>query len=497
MSYRIALNQQGKQTQSLKQMQRLLMSPQMQQALKLLQVPILELAQMVEVEMEKNPILEYSEDHDSDNQGLTDLEAAETEAVTEKDVDPGQEVTFDDSNFEALRQLDDEFREYLSEAGSIHSKRTSEEDKLKSFLESSIHSKKSLFEHLTDQAKGVFDNNEDIIAAEVIIGSIDSKGFFSTPLSEIALLNNIPEKKLEDVLATIQTFDPPGIAAPTLRDSLLIQLKLLNKQNTLAYQVIENYFEDLLHNRMVHIAKKLNVTPKEVSDAIAKEILHLSFNPGTTFSDELVQQITPDVIIDQDEDKLFIVINNEYIPNIKINYKYVRMCQDPNLSDETRDFIKQKVVSAKWLMKNIYQRNSTLERIATLISEEQSDFFLKPTGELNPMTMKYVAQALDLHESTIARAVANKYLSCDRGTFPLRHFFTNAYISEKGEDISSETVRNQLENLISQEDKKRPLSDSLLSKLLKEKGIDCARRTVAKYRSELHIGNTQQRREYH
>ena len=198
----------------------------------------------------------------------------------------------------------------------------------------------------------------------------------------------------------------------------------------------------------------------------------------------------------QEEDKLTIIINDDRLPTIRLNSRYLRMLDDKNLPKETRDFIRNKLASAKWLLKNIDQRNDTIYRLVESLTKYQNDFFLTPNGKLVPLTMKVLAEELGLHESTIARAVANKYVDTPRGILPLRYFFSNAYTTAEGEDISSKTVRDVLKKIIEKENKKRPLSDEALSKVLEKKGIPCARRTVAKYRSEMYIGNTKQRREF-
>lgn len=497
MSYPLSLRLEKKQAQTLKQTQRLIMSPQMQQAIKLLQVPVLELAQMVEAEMETNPILEYSSEENGEEEGeLAGLEESISEEATETDIDPNREITFEEGDFDMLKRLDEEYRDFLSDAGSYYTKRTADEEKLKSFLENSLAAEKSLYDHLIEQSQEEFNSKEEIEAAAAIIGNINAKGYLSSPLEEISMLNHIPMQILQTVLAKIQTFDPPGIGALSLRESLLIQLKLKHKEGTLSYRIIDAHFDALLHNRLSHIAKKLHCTPERINEAIQKEISHLNMHPGTNFSKEYVQQIVPDITISQEGELIAPMVNDDGIPNIKINYKYLKMYQDPSLPDQARNYIMQKILSARWLMRNIDQRNNTLYRIALFLIERQKAFFMNPKGELTPLTMKQVAEELQLHESTIARAVANKHLACDRGLFPLRHFFSGSYVNEEGEDISSTTVRDMVETLISQEDKKHPLSDMELSKMLKNKGITCARRTIAKYRSALEIGTAQQRKQY-
>ena len=332
--------------------------------------------------------------------------------------------------------------------------------------------------------------------AEALIGNFDERGFLQTSLLEIALLNGFEEHNLQKILVQIQDFEPFGVGAKNLQESLLIQLRCMAKKNTLAYEIIEKHYEDLLHNRIPLIQKSLKCTSDEIANAIDRCISKLDLHPGTWHSRQTVQTITPDVIVRQEDDKLIIETNDDYIPSLRFSSRYMRMLEDENLSLEAKEFIRHKILSAKWLLRNIHQRNETLEKIAHSLTQRQREFFVNPEGKLIPLTMKILSEELSLHESTIARAVANKYIDCPRGLLPLRSFFTNAIVNDEGEDISSNTVKNVLLDIIHNEDKHKPLSDEAISKMIKAKGINCARRTVAKDLAALNIGNTQQRRKF-
>lgn len=479
------------QTQNLKQSQRLMMLPQMQRALALLQMPILELAASVELEMEQNPVLDDTEE------SQTELEAQEEEGPdTPPDAGCEAEVSFDETNFEILKQLDEEFRDHLTQDDLSQRQRTSEEDKRSSYLESNICRSETLGEHLMQQARESFEQVEELRVAEILIGYLDDNGYLSTPLTEIALLHDCRLSTLQGVLREMQTFDPIGVGSTSLKDSLLLQLKSQGKRDTLAFGIVQNHWEDLLHHRIPAISKALGHSNAEISHAIDSDIARLDFHPGSGFIREEGQVIVPDVSIRADGDELIIVVNDEPIPPFRFNRRYLRMLEDPTLPEETKEFLKQKLGSAKWLCKTIEQRKSTLQRIVEALLKHQPDYFRNPEGQLKPMTMKRIAEDLGLHESTIARAVANKYLYCPRGMVPLRAFFTNSYVTEGGVELSSDTVREALEALIKRENKCKPLSDDALSRLLKAQGIICARRTIAKYRNELQIGNALQRRSY-
>lgn len=472
---------------NLKQMQRLIMSPQMQQAINMMQMPVLELSTVIQNELEQNPILEYHEEKPDEGNNETN---------NDEETPPEQELCFKENDLEILKRLDEDFREHFSESGNYYIKRTAEEEKLKTFLEQSIPQQETLFEHLMVQSREAFETKEELSMAEAIIGNFDESGFLQTPLEEITSLNNFRVSLLKKVLLKIQTFDPFGVGGRDLQESFLIQLRCHKKKDTLAYKIIEMHFDDLLHNRIPKIQKGLQTSAQAIREDIEHQILHLDFHPGTLYSNKVVQYIIPDVTLRQDEDQLSVIINDESLPTLRLNSRYLRMLDDEKLPKETKDFVRNKLVSAKWLLKNIDQRNETITRVVTAIAKWQRDFFLEPDGKLVPLTMKTLAEELDIHESTVARAVAKKYVDSPRGILPLRFFFSNAYTTAEGDDISSKTVREVLKKIIDEENKKRPLSDESISKLLEKKGVNCARRTVAKYRSEMKIGNANQRKQY-
>ena len=490
----VNLRLESRQSQNIRQLQRLIMSKQMQQALHLLQVPILELTEIVEEELEQNPLLENNTDNPEKEADPSSIELDTSEKQEEKESSSEKELSFDEEDFTILNRLDEDFRDYFSDLPPI--KRSSDEEKQLSFLQSSISSPLHLFDHLMKQASEEFDTPEELRQAEAIIGNVDRNGFLSTPLEEIAALGNFNIDQLEKNLLRMQTFSPAGILARTLQESLLIQLREKNETEALPFLILLNCFSDLLHNRIPLIAKQLGYEPHAVQEAIYQKIAALDLHPGLQFDNEVAQTITPDAAIKHEGEKLEIVINKETLPELRFNRSYLKMLNDPETSTETKDFIKQKIASAKWLFRNIDQRNSTLEKILHSLVTRQADFFLHPNGQLTPLIMKTLAEELQMNESTIARTVASKYVDTPRGTFSLRFFFSSGYTTEDAEEISSRTVKEALFEILEKENKSHPLSDQALSEELKKKGIPCARRTVAKYRKELSLGNTQQRRKY-
>ena len=482
MPYRLSqeASQKGKLTP--KQTQRLMLSSEMQQALHLLQLPVLELSQVIESEMEINPVLELDE------------ESEEAEEEADEAVKENKELDFTDGDFGVLTQIDDEFSDLVLDLPQAS--RTREDDKRQTFMESSILDEPSLYETLMKQCAESFESEEEFHVAETLIGYIDDHGFLSTPLKEISQLFDIPVKSLEKTLLTIQKFDPPGVGAKNLREALLIQLQRQNKSGSIAYKIIDKYYEDLLHNRIPVIQKALKISMEELTHEIDHTIAKLDNHPGLSYSKSPTPYITPDVKVEEIDGVLEVTVNHETLPPLRMNRSYIKMLAQESLPAETRKFIEEKIHGAKWLMRVISQRESTLSRICKMLVQKDRDFFLNPEGRIKPLTMKAVADEMQLHESTIARAVQNKYVSCPRGTVPLRSFFTSTFHATDGEMISSHTVKTILKNLIEQENKSQPLSDEELSKIIQAKGIPCARRTVAKFRAALSLGNQHQRRKF-
>lgn len=480
------MNPEMQQGQSLKLSPKMVMSPHMQQAIRFMQIPVMALAAEIEEQMAENPLLEYSEDSPSDD---------EQEEVPEQDPSPEQEMVIDENDFDILKHLDQEFEDYFAESGQSYIQHADAEKK-KTFLDSLIQATPSLFEILMDQAKQTFSEPEKLAMAQAIIGNLNEHGFFQMSLQELALSNHFNEDQMKETLETIKTFDPPGIGASSIQESLLIQLRHQHKENSFAYRLIELCYDDLIHNRIPSIEKRLQCTAEKIRRAIDSEIGRLDIHPGSQFANHLTQTVRPDVFLRQEGETLVVEGNRDDIPQVRLNMKYLRMLNDDTVPSETKEFIHHHLLSAKWLMRTLQQRQTTIERIASYLCECQREFFMNPEGKLVPLTMKTVAEKLELHESTVARAVANKYINTPRGLLPLRDFFTNGFLTSKGEDLSSTSVREAIQQLIEGENKQAPLSDQAISNALHDAGIPCARRTVAKYRIELNLGSALQRKRF-
>lgn len=454
-----------------------MMSHEMQQALHLLQLPILELQELVEQELEENPVLDLMEE-----------EGEKEEASVQN-----EEMDFEKDDFEVLKEIDDSFTDIMSD--QPRTPRTQEDDKSQNYIETLASVEKGLHELLMDQANEAFDEF-DLKIAEFIIGNLEDSGLFETPLEEIALESGAPLNEIQHVLAVIQTFDPPGIAARSIREALLTQLKKQGKEETLAYDIIDGYYDELIHHKIPLIEKGLKEDSHLIQEVIEKEIKLLNLHPAASVSTSPTPYLTADVFVKDIDGRLEVIVNQEGLPPLRLNRKYLRLLENNEHGEETKKFVLEKLNQAKWFMKTLHERGNTIERLTRLLVQKNRDFFLSPEGKMIPLTMKEVAGELELHESTIARTVMNKYVDTPRGLLPLRAFFNSTFETHNGEALSSRSIKDLITALIEKEDKGRPLSDEKLAEIIQNKGITCARRTVAKFRSQLNIGNAHQRRKF-
>lgn len=428
------------------QQQRLLMTTAMQQAICVMQLPIVELSEWIKNEIENNPVLEVQlpEWHSSESAHLLKTK-----------------------------------------------KHSMDRRQPRELLENLIAAPTSLFDHLVSQARYHFTDSNTLHLAQWIIGHLNERGFLTTSLKELGVFER--EEKLEEILQVIQTFDPPGVGARSLQESLLIQLKLKNKHTTQAYQIIEENFDDLLHNRCLTISKQLAISLDELSTIVEKDIIPLDLNPGDRFLSHYAGTIVPDLFLFCVDNIWKIEINHTFLPTFYLTPSYRKALEEKRLKPEEQTYLKKHVTSGKWLRHIVEKRKITLLKIGEFILKSQSSFF--DDGTLVPLTMADAAASLSLHESTIARAVANKYIACPQGMFALKDFFCHSLKGEGGM-ISHHTLRMKLKELIAKEDKKKPFSDAEISEKLHHMKIPCARRTVAKYRRLLKIEPASRRKQW-
>ena len=483
------------------------LAPQQILSLEFLMAPVMELEEKVELELSSNPVLELDEKREEPSSGEADDPYADLPALPQTpDLRPdADESHMLDSNREDFEEHLDKIAE-TPEAWdafshddppdtSQQSKYSAEEEERRNYIFDSIVAETSLQEYLLDQLRFADEPQKVADAAEYMIGSLDETGYLKTPAAEIAQSVNCTLDEAEQALALVQSFEPPGIAARDLKECLLLQLKAAGSQNQDLIRLIKNHLDDLAHNRLPLIAKKMNITLDHLNELI-EELRLLNPHPGNAVTPSTPLYVVPEVIVEKDGDSFRIVQNDPFSGRLSISDRYMKMLEDPAVSPEDKAYIRSKIADGKLLIHNIDQRKSTIRRIAELIVSTQYDFMKYGAKALKPMTMQQAADKLGLHETTISRAVANKYMQTPVGLFEFKFFFSGGFQSEEGEEVSSHAIKDMIQELVSKEDPAKPLSDSKLSKLLKERGFNVARRTVAKYRDELSIQSSQMRKAY-
>src|SRR6266568_2737647 len=456
------------------------LSPQLQQSLLILQTPLLELRNLVQQEMETNPVLEELPEDSGAN------ERSEAEASADENFK---------NEFEKLASLDEEWRDYMAQSASSGADgfRSSGEAKDKrQFFFDSIAVQETLLGQLNQTAL----NASDRKAAELIVGNIDDKGFLQSAPEEMALNSGIPEEDFVKMLALIQGFHPPGVGARDLRECLLIQLRREGKENSLEYKIVSEHMEDLGRRRFPEIARRMGISVEDVQNA-ADNIGRLNPRPGQVFAAAPQNYVLPDVIVEKVDGEYQIAFNNEQIPHLRISnlYKDIIASGDAQSSD-VKDYIRDKIRSGKFLIRSIHQRQQTIMNIAQQIVSRQRDFLEHGPSHLKPMTMAEIAEVVGVHETTVSRAVSGKYMATPQGVFEMKYFFTGGYHTATGESLSNVSVKQAILDLVKHESGSAPLSDHEIVEILSERGIPIARRTVAKYRTELNILPSHMRRKY-
>ena len=343
---------------------------------------------------------------------------------------------------------------------------------------------------------GMFTNtDEEFRIGQEIIGNTDENGYLKASLEEISTSLGLAPEKAEKVLKLVQEFDPAGVAARSLQECLLIQLKLANETDPLLLKIVECHLEDVAKKNYSLIAKTLK-EPQEKVESALKKLLKLDPKPGRNYSTEEAQRVIPDIIIDENDDELEISINNEEIPGLAINKEYRAMLKDKTIDPKTKEFLSEKFRNAMELLRALSRRHDTLRRIIEVVVEIQQEALKTDLSCLKPLTFAEVAQRIDMHESTVCRAVMNKYVKTPYAVVALKDFFTSHVQDQNGQSVSSNFVKRQIKELIDAEDKKHPLSDEDIVKILAEKNnLKVARRTVAKYREELKLLSSTYRKE--
>ncbi len=468
--------------QSLSQQMRL--APQMQQSLQVLQAPTLELRSLIQQELDENPVLEMEVDEIS---------------LEEQGLDKDCELDDFNDEFTALAALDDDWREEQRLERKQNASGTAEASERHQFMMDSLVEPITLQEHLMEQLGTSNLDAEQREVGELLIGNIDDDGFLNTPISELCIVTGIPLPRLERLKALIQSFEPPGVCAENLRECLLIQLERQGKAQSLEHRIIDNHIDDLARHRFPNIARKLGITIDHVSRA-AESIAKLDPRPGQVYATNPNLYITPDVLIERDmssgELEFKVAINNEQIPHLKISNTYKDIMASGASAATARAYIRDKIRNGKFLIKSIHQRQETIRKISEELVTRQKPFFLAGPSKLQPLTMATIADTVGVHETTVSRAISGKYMHTPHGVFEMKYFFTPGYQTEGGESMSNTSVKRAIADLVKAEPPAKPLSDAAIVRALDEKGIEIARRTVAKYRDELNILPSHLRKAY-
>jgi len=462
--------------QSVSLSQQLIMTPQLQQAIKLLQLSRMELIETINQEMEENPVLDESANLEYDIDKPAD-ENRETQDIPDVSEVTSEEKIPEDIDWEEV---------YTQEYNSGRAESIYEKKEAISF-ENIVSSKTDLTSHLMWQL-GMCDLDEQgQTIGTHIIGNLNNDGYLDVPIEDIVEETGCPEDKVLQTLKTIQTFDPVGIAARTVEECLLIQARLHNLEGTIVEDIIKNHLHDIQNKQYKTIAQKLSAPIKEVINAITI-IQGMEPKPGRPYSNEEPVYITPDIYIVKVGDDYEILLNQNGMPKLKINPYYSEMLsKKDNLTDEARAYIQEKLKSASWLIKSIYQRQETIYKVTESILRFQRDFFDHGITHLKPLILRDIAQDIDMHESTVSRITTNKYVHTPRGLFELKFFFNSSVKGISGTSFASKSVKEYIRNIIKREDRKKPYSDKEIVAMLSKLNIKIARRTVAKYRESMGI----------
>lgn len=468
----------------LKLTQKLILTPQLQLAIRLLQMPQLELSDALTQELTENPFLEEAAEEKEE------MTSEEIESIEPDDTADDTEAPLEKLIANSLG-VDDYFEERGSDGRDLgyFSPGTVEHPSFEQF----VSKEADLCDHLMWQLR-LSDISENIRQiGEMVIGNIDENGYLCATDEELAAATGRDVVKVQEAVRRIQEFDPPGVAARNLPECLLLQLRSLNLSGSLAEKIILQNMADIEKKRYPQIARQHGVTLEEVMAAIAI-IEGLEPKPARNFSGTSTTYIVPDVYIVKTEEGYQIILNDDGLPRLRLSGQYRKLLLAKNaLSKEEKQFVDEKLRSAVWLLKSLDQRNRTIYRVTECILGFQQEFFDHGVSFLKPLNLKDVALSLGMHESTISRVTSNKYLSCSHGLFGFRYFFSSALHSNTG-SVSSTSVKDTIRKLITEEDSQKPLSDQRIVELLRSKEITIARRTVAKYREDLRIPPQGQRR---
>jgi len=472
--------------------QEMKINPRLYQAMDLLYMPLLDLQQHIKQEMLNNPFLDLEEPQVTEEETQVKDEQKEREKEKEQEEIDWEEILLD--GFEAGgRRAEYEDKEYY-EPVSVDTR--------------------DLYDHLRDQLMLMPMPPRDILLGEEFIGNIDENGYLTCPVEDVVTglnswvaengdaweqdagesLRPFTFEEGERMLKEIQGFDPPGIAARDLRECLLLQMQDLELEDTLAFRIVHDYFDQLINHRWSEISKELSITPRDVQSA-ADDIAKLDPKPGLKYAAPGDNYITPDLIVDKIDGEYLVFLNDTSLPRLKLSRAYREIAKDKSkFKGENKEFISNKLNSANWMIQAIEQRRQTMLKVMNFIVDRQREFFEKGVQYLKPLTLREVAEVINMHESTVSRVTNEKFVQTPRGVLPLKFFFSSGLSTTSGEDVSARGIKAKIQKLVDDEEPKKPLTDQAIVNILKQEGIQIARRTVAKYRDQLGILSARMRK---
>ena len=481
--------------------QRLVMTPSLQQAIKLLQMSKLELQDVLTQEVVENPLLEEEEEAVAAEQPTEAETEADATAAKEADAEPpagSVEVADTDAPPEKERDSFDEidfdsyFEDYLD---SAYNPRQYEETEQVP-LENTLSKPQGLNEYLNWQLS-MADSDADVREiAQYLIGNIDEDGYLRVSREEIRTAGFEDDARVEAALSLVRSLDPPGVCAFDLPDCLMLQIRALGIENSLIEQIVTEHWQEFLNRQFSQLSKTLNVGLAQIQ-AVVEIIKNMEPKPGRKFSDERTIYVEPDVAVRKIGDEYVIQLNEDGLPKLRISAAYRRMLRGGNgaIGEEAANYLKDKMRSAVWLIKSLDQRQRTIYKVADSIVRHQREFLENGIEHLRPLVLRDVANDIGMHESTVSRVVSNKYIHTPRGLFPMKYFFHSGIDSTQGSEVSSLSIKSKIAKIVSEEDSNRPHSDARIMQKLRAEGIQIARRTVAKYREELRIPSSSQRKQ--
>jgi RNA polymerase sigma-54 factor len=463
------------------QRQQLVLTQKMQQAIHILQLSGMELEHYIQEELEQNPVLEVEQKQEE--------LAAHKEDGSSSDGNDDFEGDFN------LDEYADKWDLRRKEGQDLS--RNTDLDSRRDYYENSITKQESLTSHLMTQLRMMTADPRIQHIGEALIGEIDSRGYLTGPLEMVAQDLGEPVDEVEKVLALVQRFEPTGVGARTVTECLLLQIDAEYPAESELRELVSAHLEELEHRQIPKIAKAMKITPERVEE-LRGMLMRLNPFPGYEFSTPEPQYVAPDVVVEKDEESndYLVYLSNDRVPSLRISNEYKQFAKTSGADKQAKQYVKDRVESAKWLMRNIEQRQATILKVGKAIVEVQREFLEKGVEFIKPLTLQEIADVVGVHEATVSRTTRGKYMQTPQGLFELKYFFSPGLRKDDGEEQSSKSIQSLIKKLVDEENKRKPLSDQKIADKLKEQGINVARRTVTKYREGLRIPSTTMRKEY-